>query len=157
MSDSYQLWRVEAPRQRDLTFVLFHRQNERGNMFAFLNLQRCRSCYDLVRRMLYESEGPWRSMSCVTLITPKPAWCALVGGPKIPRLKPKIYIKYSTAHLKWSFNTSILFRFQKSLLFFFDVNNLSIFKVWLYTHIFSMTTIWLCSHGTNHNCWVLIV
>lgn len=30
MSDSYQLWRVEAPRHRDLTFVLFHRHNEGG-------------------------------------------------------------------------------------------------------------------------------
>lgn len=30
MSDSYQLWRVEAPRHRDLTFVLFHRHKEGG-------------------------------------------------------------------------------------------------------------------------------
>ena len=30
MSDSYQLWRVEAPRHRDLTFVLFHRHSGGG-------------------------------------------------------------------------------------------------------------------------------
>lgn len=30
MSDTYQLWNGEAPRHRDLTFVLFHRHNEGG-------------------------------------------------------------------------------------------------------------------------------
>lgn len=30
MSDSYQLWRVEAPRHSDLTFVLFHWHTEGG-------------------------------------------------------------------------------------------------------------------------------
>lgn len=78
MSDLYQLWRVEAPRHCDLTFVLFHRHNEGGTCSLS-------SIFKDVGTVMTLSEGYYTNQKVlrethVMHITDytSPAWCVFV-------------------------------------------------------------------------------
>lgn len=96
MSDLYQLWRLEAPRHCDLTFVLFHRHNEGGTCSLS-------SIFKDVGTVMTLSEGYYTNQRVlrethVMHITDytSPALCAFVGQVLIAKKKLTVILFFLT-------------------------------------------------------------